>query len=88
MPGCVAAGNSYETGAGVSTSARTASGYYLKACDAQNGEGCARLADMYVRGYGLDVPRDDAKALEYAKRGCALHDASACSLATQLGNTP
>lgn len=50
--------------------------YYLKACNAGDAEQCGNLGYLYSRG--LYVTKDEAKGIDYSKKGCDGGYAQAC----------
>lgn len=56
-------GNRYEFGETVARDVRQAAMYYELACEYANGDGCAYLARLYRRGYGVKKNRKKAAKL-------------------------
>ncbi len=51
---------------------------YQKACELDNGNGCANLGVMYKDGTGVE--QDDFKAVEYYQKACGLDNGIGCAI--------
>jgi hypothetical protein len=56
--------------------------YYDKACSMGESRGCLVAGGKLEMGQ--DLPQDRARAIEYFKRGCALHNSETCVYAAQV----
>jgi hypothetical protein len=54
----------------------TAAGYYGRACDGGNAQGCRSLALLYETGEGVAVSAE--RAAELMRRACELGDRDSC----------
>ncbi len=59
-----------------------AKGYFEKACDLNNGRGCATLGDLYDDGKGVE--KDLTKATYFYSKACKLGDRKACEMLKEL----
>lgn len=69
--GCMALGELYEKGEGVSADPAKAVAYYEQVCTVRmllGGKACVRAADFYDKGTG--VPKDPARSLELWRKAC------------------
>ena len=71
-------GDLYKFGTGVKQDYQTASEYFKKGCDLDDGFSCANVGYLYEDGEG--VKQDYQKAKEYYQKACDLGDGLSCSL--------
>ncbi|QQX47740.1 tetratricopeptide repeat protein [Helicobacter pylori] len=60
-----------------------AKGYFEKACDLNNGGGCAALGDLY-NDYDKGVEKNSKKAAQFYSKACELKDGRGCGALGRL----
>ena len=66
----------YQDGEGVAADLGKAAALYQRACDANEGDACESLGDMYW--YGIGFKEDQVKGKALLKKGCDLGSRWAC----------